>query len=92
MTVDETGRDDPVVDDRDLEVGMIACDVGERAERDDDPVLDDEKPIGEEARGLLLVADVLPRVVGEVEEFSTDAGERDGVPFETGWTGDSSER
>ena len=36
-------------------------------------VLDDEQAVGDEAGGVLLAADVLPRIVDEVEERAADA-------------------
>ena len=53
---------------------MARRDLGEVAEVDDDAVLDDQQPVADEPRGLLLVADVLPRVVDEVEERASDSG------------------
>ena len=49
-----------------------------RSEVGDPPVLDHQQPIDEEARRILLPADMLPRIVDEIEERPPDAECRHG--------------
>ena len=54
MAVDEARQDQPVADRRDRQARVPRRDLVVRAEVGDPAVLDDQQPIGEEARGVLL--------------------------------------
>ena len=72
VSVDEARQDEPVLDVGRSHAGVAFRHVGERTEVGDQPVLDDEKPVVEETSGLGLVADVIPRVIHEIEERAPD--------------------
>ena len=72
VPVDEPRENQPVLQVGDRKVGVSRRDVGECAKILDNSILDDEQPIADEAGSVLLVSDVLPRVVDEVEERSSD--------------------
>ena len=72
VPVDEPREDQPVLQMGNRKVGVARRDVGECAKILDNPVLDDEQPVADETGSVLLVSDVLPRVVDEVEESSSD--------------------
>ena len=73
MPVDEARHDQPVLDGRDRQPGVPRGDLVVRAEVGDQPVLDDEQPVGVEARRFTLPSDMPPRIVDEVEESGPDA-------------------
>ena len=73
VTVDEAGYDQPVADGRDRQSGMPRGDLVVLAEVGDVAVLDDQQPIGVEARRVTLPSDVPPRIVDEIEERGTNA-------------------
>ncbi len=54
-------------------IGVAQRDIGKCAEILDNSILDDEQPVADEAGSVLLVSDVLPRVVDEVQERSSDS-------------------
>ena len=58
----------------DLDARVPLRDLGEVAEVGDDAVLDDQQPVAGEPGGLLLVPDVLPGIVDEIEERPADRG------------------
>ena len=86
VPVDEPREDQPVLQMGNRKVGVAQRDVGECAKIHDDPVLDDEQPVADEAGRVLLVSDVLPWVVDEVEERSSDRA------ASTGHDGSSSQK
>jgi hypothetical protein len=74
VSVDEPRGDDPICDDGDLKGRVLGRDLGKGAERDDDTVVvDDKQAIRQKPGRFLFPADVLPGVVDEVEELSTDS-------------------
>ena len=73
MPVDEARHDDAALDVCHLETGVSLDDVAVGAEVADLAVLDDQQAVGMEARRFLLLADVLPGIVDEVEEGTADA-------------------
>jgi hypothetical protein len=72
VPVDEARKDQPVLQVGELEAGMPSADVGEGAEIRDGAILDDQESVAREPRGVLLVPDVLPWVVDEIEERPSD--------------------
>jgi hypothetical protein len=73
VAVDEAGQDQLVGDGRDDQPCVPRGDLVMRAEVGDPAVLDDQQPIGVEARRFTLTSDVPSRIVDEVEERSPDA-------------------
>ena len=76
VAVDEPGKDQTISQVRHRQTGVAPREVGERAEILDDAVLDDQEAIADEARGPVLMAGVLPRVVYEIEEAPADGATR----------------
>ncbi len=54
VAVDEAGHDQPVADGRDRQPGVPRGDLVVRAEVGDQAVLDDQQPVGVEARRFTL--------------------------------------
>ena len=73
VAVDEAGQDQPVADGRDDQPCVARGDLVMRAQVGDPAVLDDQQPIGVEARRFTLPSDMPPRIFDEVEERSPDA-------------------
>jgi hypothetical protein len=65
--------DQPVGDGRDDQPCVPRGDLVMRAEVGDPAVLDDQKPVGVEARRFTLASDMPPGIVDEVEECAPDA-------------------
>jgi hypothetical protein len=72
VAVDEPGKDQAILEVRHLQVGVTPGEVGEVAEVIDDAVPDDQEAVADKARGPVLMAGVLPRVVHEIEEAAAD--------------------
>ena len=68
VAVDEAGQDQPVGDGRDDQSCVPRGDLVMRAEVGDPAILDDQQPIGVEARRFTLATDMPPGIVDEVEE------------------------
>ena len=68
VPVDEAGEDQAALDVGDRDAGVPLRDLSVVAEVGDDAVLDDHQPIEDEPGGLLLVPDVLPGIVHEIEK------------------------
>ena len=73
VAVDEARQDQPVADRRDREACMARRDCCVVAEIDDPPVLDHQESVGVEACCFLLMADMLPRIIDEVEERASQS-------------------
>ena len=73
VAVDEAGQNQAVAERRDGEPRMPSGDLVMRTEVGDPAVLDDQQPVGVEARRFTLASDMPPGIVDEVEEGSPDA-------------------
>src|SRR5262249_7739949 len=72
VPVDEAGEDQPAFQVGDLDARVPSRDLREVPEVDDQAVLDDHQTVEGEAGGVLLMPDILPGVVDEVEERPSD--------------------
>ncbi len=73
MAVDEARQDQPIANLPDLEARVPGRHRVERAEVGNATLVDHQQAIGLKAGGRLLVADMLPGIVDEVEERAANA-------------------
>jgi len=77
VPVDEAGQDQTILDMCGLDASVLRADIGIRAEILNLSVLKDEKAIGVKTSRFLFIADVLPRVVDEIEKSSSNGRQID---------------
>jgi hypothetical protein len=72
VAVDEPGKDQAIFEVRHRQIGVAPGQFGEVAEVLDDAFPDDQEAIADKARGPVLMTEMLPRVVDEIEEAPAD--------------------